>query len=636
MESNANQPNAEGSNQPQAPTQPGATTQNQGPNQNQAYSPLIRRHLPHLSIPLLARQLNTSGANTYDIADAVAHLAEEDSSGLLRPGVIEYAALRVDVPRLAAGLRTTEDAVRRVLSALVRHERAVKEAEVERAVRRAREAADQRLRRVDELLGGVRDAAAEVQTGAVMATVNAARASSRAATPAPALPPARSQTLPQVPQVSQLQGQVQTPPRSFDPGSVWPETAARHAHVIHNGIVRVIRNTGAHAGSGRGHVLVPAADLRILETGVASLDRKLNRLPLPDVNASAGGFGAGGVPGAVQAQQGQQQAQQTLQPFLDHVFQQARQAHQARQPPQPHQHPNRTHNHCPIEAPHHHHQQRGGKSGATANQAPAQQTPRPGTGMQRNPSQWYILGNQQDPFRAMNGVTPGALPSRSTTPAQSAPGIGFATPMTATPQTINPAGENPRPASTVTQSTPRPPAVEKEKARKANLAGAQDRTSLGTSLGNNPVPNLNPKKHTMVHTPGQSPERKRAVLAPVAPQGEGLVSQPAIALPTVLPAPRESYERHRGPQANDKAGAVEEAAVADASSSGVDNDAEVIAAQQILKRKIAEAKAKKSKRRSDGDIQGGQVKTEETDETDETKEKAKKDKKDKKKQKKAD
>jgi O6-methylguanine-DNA--protein-cysteine methyltransferase len=65
-------------------------------------------------------------------------------------------------------------------------------------------------------------------------------------------------------------------------------------------------------------------------------------------------------------------------------------------------------------------------------------------------------------------------------------------------------------------------------------ASAVDQGSGSAKI--NPIPILAPKKHTIVHSPGQSPERKKAILSQVDSKGKGQEPQPASTQQAPLPA----------------------------------------------------------------------------------------------------
>jgi hypothetical protein len=215
-------------------------------NTEPGYSATLKRQFPALNIVHLAHLLNAGGANTYDIADAVAHVAEESlAAGHPKANLIEDAVRHIDVAGLAAGLRTTEDAVRRVLKALVQHEREQAEKAVENteATIRARQRAEASRQRMTTLLNGVRTIVGEhMGSGSTFVPV-----------PFPA--------------------------RSLHESIVWPDTPAAHVHTLHNALGRVLSNTGAQNASASTNVIVPARDLQILEAGVALLERKVNPFP---------------------------------------------------------------------------------------------------------------------------------------------------------------------------------------------------------------------------------------------------------------------------------------------------------------------------------------------------------------------
>lgn len=149
---------------------------------------------------------------------------------------------------------------------------------------------------------------------------------------------------------------------------------------------------------------------------------------------------------------------------------------------------------------------------------------------------------------------PAAQSFGSTLPLQSTTGIQR--PMTAPPQTLNAVTGKPKSnqdPSKASNSSSNTASNDKD----TGVAAAHRLTMLGSNLESRrgqvnanvaPVPVLRPNKHTIVHTPGQSPERKKAVLTPVGPQGEGQQSHPATTQQTLLPVAKDLREQNRGRQ----------------------------------------------------------------------------------------
>jgi hypothetical protein len=403
-----------------------------------------------LDIEHLASLLNSHGANTYDIADAVAHIANECLvMGHPEAGLIKYATWLVDVPGLAAGLRTTEDAVRRVLTALVRHDREQREKKFlnNEAMVRARRHARESQERVKALLNELRG------------ILEARNAGGNGTVPAGYRPV----------------------PHSFTEDTPWPAELHAHVHALHGFLLHVINHVGARNVPDSTPVVIAANDLRVLLAGTESLARKIYAAP------------HGGA---------------------DHALQRVMAAMR----------PNGAREH-------------------------AEQDDTQTNGNTRT---------QQTTSASTNPAKAAEVPKQPVPPQPRAPNPG------AGQSSVGPAHVEP-PSSTIRSAADiTPVGLDLIAASYLGRRAGPLHTARAPDQGQgNPNPNptvsapvLRPKKHTIAHTPGHSPERKKAVLAKVdAPDQEP--ERPAFgwAPPSVREGQKEVHSKAKQGTATKEPGA---------------------------------------------------------------------------------